>query len=162
MKKIYFRLFATTMMALMCVGFTSCGGDDDDENGIVNQTEEQDPEGTGIANIKLYIYKYDYSSFSFDTYCWIVMDQSNNFRCSTSGEVAPIVSVGKVKGISSIKKIPSTGWNEKAGVVPDYGYVVNFNGVYARIYVIDYIRDSDGNIIGATFKYQYPWNPNGK
>ena len=146
-------------MALICVSFTSCGGDDNDNNsGTSSQTEGQDPEGTGIANLKLWIYAYDYPTFQFGPNCSIQIDKSNNFY----GWKAQIVTVGKVKGISDIKKLPTTGWNEKAGVVPDYGYVVNYDGVYVRIYVIDYIRDSDGNIIGATFKYQYPWNPNGK
>lgn len=30
MKKFYFSMFAMMMMALVCVGFTSCGSDDDD------------------------------------------------------------------------------------------------------------------------------------
>ena len=36
MKRFYFSVFAMMIMALVCAGFASCGGDDDDEGGNSN------------------------------------------------------------------------------------------------------------------------------
>lgn len=36
-KKNYLHLLAFAMVAMLCVGFTSCGGDDDDEDGGISK-----------------------------------------------------------------------------------------------------------------------------
>ena len=38
MKKTYFYLWAMMMVAMLCIGFTSCGDDDDDDDGPVTGT----------------------------------------------------------------------------------------------------------------------------
>ena len=40
MRKIQFRVFAMMIMALVCVGFASCGSDDDDSKNKSNNTSD--------------------------------------------------------------------------------------------------------------------------
>lgn len=40
MKKFQFRVFAIMIMALVCVGFASCGSDDDDSKNKSNNTSD--------------------------------------------------------------------------------------------------------------------------
>ena len=40
MKKFQFRVFAMMIMALVCVGFASCGSDDDDSKNKSNNTSD--------------------------------------------------------------------------------------------------------------------------
>jgi len=84
------------------------------------------------------------------------------------------VTVGKMSGLGNISKIPKSGWAAPVAVTPNTGYVarcVNLVGdgygnywsskdtVYVRIYVMDYIVDTSGGVIGANVKYQSPFNP---
>ena len=95
------------------------------------------------------------------------INDANNFD-AYEGE---IVCVGKVSGIGSIKKVPQSGWSDKCAVQPGYGYVLRVKGYrwndnsreysdyrYVRIYVVDYMEGTSGGIIGATIKYQAPWD----
>lgn len=66
---------------------------------------------------------------------------------------------GSVNGLAYINNIPSDGWGDWTAVLPGYGYVGEVDGTYIRIYVIDYVKSAEGNIIGAIFKYQYPFVP---
>lgn len=59
----------------------------------------------------------------------------------------------------AITKIPETGWADAVGAVPSYGYVAQYNGIYCRLYVTEYMLDSEGNRIGAILKYQAPFVP---
>ena len=85
-----------------------------------------------------------------------------------------ICSVGKVKGLGNITKIPASdctniglgkfelSFSYDAG----YGYVIKTNDdfvlsspTYVRMYIVGPVVNSEGDIIGAKIKYQYPFVP---
>jgi len=83
-----------------------------------------------------------------------LIDAEDNFQ-------GRFVSLGAMKGLGNVTKIPTTGWAAKVKVVPGYGYVGASLGsgvTYFRIYVTDWITDAiyDG-VIGADVKYQSPF-----
>ena len=102
---------------------------------------------------------------------WIAQD--NNFHCNFDVESSEhgywrsptpphchITAVGEVTGLGYIKKIPENGYVETVPVKPKYGYIVKTRGnTYARLYVVDWIIDANGEIAGANVKYQYPFKP---
>ncbi|MDY6298342.1 MAG: DUF5036 family protein [Alloprevotella sp.] len=157
MKTNAFKLMAALFVAALSLGFTSCGDDDDNDGGSAR---------TVTANIRndnssLYMNWEDEEGFSVHT--GLSINDANNFE-AYQGE---IVCVGKVSGIGSIKKVPQSGWSEKCAVQPGYGYVLRSEGYskygysdyrYVRIYVVDYMEGTSGGIIGATIKYQAPWD----
>lgn len=146
------KSFLLTICAVALVlGFSSCVKD---ENTIL----DSDPEGTVIANLLLTDdikgwYERVYIEGLNDACIWMYMN--NNFK----GYYESISCVGKVNGLSGIKKIPTSGWVGEAAVMPGYGYVVKDQGKYARIYVVDYMESTSGGIMGCTIKYQAPWSP---
>ena len=103
----------------------------------------------------------------------IKMNSANNL--ATTSTSTEIVSVGSVKGLSSITKVPDTGWSYETAAIPGYGYVVRqssrqwdaslnkyvYEYKYVRLYVIDYMESTSGGIMGCTIKYQI-WEPNKK
>jgi hypothetical protein len=150
----------------------SCGGDDDDDGGTRdNPTTSADPAGTIAANLTHQGGSVYFSGFT-DPYCSIKMNSSNNLETSS----CEIASVGSVKGLSSITKVPETGWSHETAAIPGYGYVIKdrqgkstWNEVtrqyedeywdeYARLYVVDYMESTTGGIMGCTIKYQI-WTP---
>lgn len=168
-------------VALLSLGFTACGGDDDDDNDG-GGGGGADPEGTIIVNIRnanSVNDHYDSGSYARLDGIYTEVEKSNGstnegsqkLRIDASDnlyvEDGKIVCVGKVSGLGAIKKIPQSGWARKAVVMPGYGYIVEgLNGStkdytyishYARIYVVDYMHDTMGGVIGATIKYQCPW-----
>ena len=179
MKKNYLLIvLTTTMVAMLSVGFASCG---DDEESVVppqndgnQQTEylsNQDPEGTVVINM---------NNGANDNYYdlglgyKIHIDEANNFisELVTSGSPyggpytyypVEFVTIGTVKGLSEVNTIPETGWSTSVAVVPGTGYVVRVKGSsysydkYARLYVVESIVGTSGGIIGATIKYQSPF-----
>lgn len=68
------------------------------------------------------------------------------------------MTIGKTNGLAAVTTIPQSGWGEEVAALPGYGCVAEYNGVYCRIYVVDYIR-SAGEIIGVVVKYQDPFTP---
>jgi hypothetical protein len=92
----------------------------------------------------------------------MIIDSSDNFR-TYYHSYYDFVSVGKVKGLGEVTKIPTNGWSKQIAVVPGNGYVVRNNNnnynPYARLYVVDYITNTYNEIIGANVKYQCPFEP---
>lgn len=156
--KKYWMMLAIALVGLCTI---SCSGDDDDDNPNESTITENDPEGTIIENVhhKDYVELFHMRGSGFDITSYIYLNKSNNFE--TNGN---IVSVGKVKGLNGITKIPISGWSTKVAAVPGTGYVLQdeYKGASgcARIYVVDYIVDTTGGIIGVIIKYQPDWNPN--
>ena len=173
MKTNAFKLMAALFVAALSLGFTSCGDDDDSDGGKTGGSGS-DPSGTITANIRndndgtdLYIIWDDEEGYR--VYTGLSINDANNFE--TFGE---IVCVGKVSGIGSIKKVPQSGWSGTCAVQPGYGYVLRAKGYrwnynsesmeysddyrYVRVYVVDYMEGTSGGIIGATIKYQAPWD----
>ena len=174
MKTNAFKLMAALFVAALSLGFTSCGDDDDSDGGKTGGSGS-DPSGTITANIRndgpeLSIYWEDEEGFSVST--GLSINDANNFEAYYYN--SEIVCVGKVSGIGSIKKVPQSGWSNTCAVQPGYGYVLRAKGYrwnnnskreeysddyrYVRFYVVDYMEGTSGGIIGATIKYQAPWD----
>lgn len=146
------------MVSVLSVSIVSCGGDDSDGpsgggGGAVNPSgSTADPAGTVVLNM---------SNGSKDNWYDIGLgrkihiDEANNFEGYYTD--VEFVSLGEVSGLSKITSIPTTGWSKSAAVIPGHGYVARCNGNYARIYVVDYTVATSGGIMGATIKYQAPF-----
>lgn len=157
-KKSYLMSLLTTMMvAMLSVGFVSCGDDDDNDDGLqpTGTVSEQDPEGTVVINMNNERTSYDIKIGS------LCISEDNNFYGWGGEGYTGIASVGHVSGLSKITKVPESGWASSVAVVPGDGYVIQFGKSYARIYVVSYITNTSGSIIGATIKYQAPWEVGG-
>lgn len=169
-------------MALACVGFTSCGDNDDDLEDT-NKKSNVDPEGTVVVNMRNDGKSWETVKIPQGTYTFynsdgttgqrtvessIRIDKSNNFVGSS------IASIGAVSGLAKVNSIPSSGWTNSAAVVPGCGYIVKYEWKnvtvrespyttknlvrYARLYVVDYMTSATNDgIIGATVKYQGNW-----
>lgn len=141
------RLLFKVFIALLCtVSLCACGKDDEplatpDTGGIVDpNTPVKDPVGTVMLSMR-----NDDSSSRLDG---MYIDSANNFAG------AEFASIGEVNGLGNVSYIPMSGWASRVSVTPGHGYVAYKDGVYYRIYVIDYIVDTMGGIIGADIKYQ--------
>ena len=173
--KHFFRLMAAFLLAaVLPISFASCGDDDDDvDNG--NGGGSIVPGGTVVVNIRnanngdyydsgSYVYLEGiYTQDGYEGQDQLRIDESDNLYLSRG----KIVCVGKVSGLGAIKTIPQSGWSDKAVVMPGYGYIVkgpettiygkDCTPHYARIYVVDYMTNTSGGVIGATIQYQCPW-----
>ncbi len=148
------KFWMVLSIALVSLCTMSCGGDDDDDGGTRdNPTTSADPAGTIAANLTHQGGSVDFSGFTYP-YCSIKMNSSNNLETSS----CEIASVGSVKGLSSITKVPETGWSHETAAIPGYGYVIKWQSEYARLYVVDYMESTTGGIMGCTIKYQI-WTP---
>ena len=113
-----------------------------------------DPEGTVTINM---------NNSAVDNYNWydigigspIRIDDANNFG-SSYNEVS-FVSIGEVEALGHVTTIPTEGWSSTVAVIPGNGYLVRHEGLFARLYVVDYIINTQGGIMGATIKYQSPF-----
>lgn len=162
--KNYWMMLAIVLVSLCTI---SCGGDDDEEGGSVeNPISSNDPEGTIVINL---VNNDDDICIDDEwPYMYVGMTPQNNIDTwYYSGE---IVSVGKVKGLFAITKIPESGWAERCAATPGNGYIIRQRKVdsndgrqtdgykYCRVYLVDFITSTSGGIMGATIKYQL-WNP---
>ena len=159
-KKDYpWSLLTLVMVAMLSLGLSSCG-DDDDELEQTENISAQDPEGTIVLNMSSGV---SGNYYKIGELCEIHIDEANNFN-SYYGDVS-FVSVGLVSGLGKITQIPNSGWAQSAAVVPGTGYVMRCYGQYARIYVVEYLgqtyTDEQGNTYGMTtgakIKYQAPF-----
>lgn len=141
-------LLAMILVAMLTVGFTSCGGDDENENPNNGQpvnpgTTVNDPEGTISLSMR--------NADNGKTYLDNIYISNENFRG------AYFTSVGAVKGLGNVSTIPTTGWAEQMSVIAGNGYVAYSNNQFYRIYVVSDIVATTGGIIGADIKYQKPF-----
>ncbi len=186
MKKFFrFGLLLFTAAALVCA--VGCSDDKDDKSGGGNGGSElPDPEGTVLTSMRYttseigvptggpstsftYFVEYPIDIINFTTIRLTSFGaikggkfggayyDDNYDEIHTNG--TKFATVGKVKGLAAIKKIPEAGWAEEVGAIPGYGYVAEYEGVYCRIYVEEYMLDNVGNRIGAILKYQAPFIP---
>ena len=156
---------AILALALSCFSISSCGSDDDDDNGNPKESTitDNDPEGTILLNLV----NNDDDIMIEDNYPYMYVGMTPQNNIDTWYYDAEIVSIGKVKGLSAIKKIPESGWAERCAAIQGNGYIIRQkkinNGMisgykYCRIYLVDFITSTSGGIMGATIKYQL-WNP---
>ncbi len=159
-------------MLCLCL-LPACGdsnGDEPDNPNPVNPDKEvADPAGTVKLSMRSFAAAGDRKT-KLDGKLWI--DGANNF-CADDGSIygdnGLIVDIGSVKGLGNIGYIPKSGYAGKVAVTPGHGYVwAKYDGedkfssvhipvakfTYYRIYVIDYVKNAIGEIIGADIKYQ--------
>ena len=134
-KKNFLKSVLIMMMsAVLCVGLTSCGGDDspvstpptvpNDGNEQTDVVSNQDPDGTVVVNM---------NNGSGGNYVdigigsSIHIDAANNFVGNSSN--VEFVSVGEVSGLSKVTSIPTSGWAKSAAVVPGTGYVARCKNI---------------------------------
>ena len=166
-KKIFWSLLTILFASMFSVSFVSCGNDDDDNPNHNGSTiTENDPEGTIMINLV-----NDDKDVQIDgewPYLYVGMTPQNNI--DTWYYNGQIVSVGKVKGLSAITKIPDSGWAERCAATAGCGYIIRQSKAsannsrvidgykYCRVYLVDFVTNTSGGIMGATIKYQM-WNP---
>ena len=73
-----------------------------------------------------------------------------------------IARVGSVANMSAINTIPTSGWVNQIAVNPGMGYIIRYGGngfgyTYARLFVKEWLVNTNGGIIGATLVYQDKW-----
>ncbi len=164
-KNLLWSLLIILFASIFSVTLVSCGNDDDD-NPNESAITENDPEGTILMNL---VNNDDDICIDEEwPYMYVGMTPQNNIDTWYSN--AQIVSVGKVNGLSAIKKIPASGWAERCAATPGSGYVIRQRKAsandgrqtdgykYCRVYLVDFITSTSGGIMGATIKYQL-WNP---
>lgn len=143
MKKLKTLLALWLMAMTMGYTLTSC--------------EKEEIDIPGSVTVKM---RNDGSSIYWnDSRACLYINKSNNFR-TTSYDHSEIASVGKVKGLGNIKKIPESGWAQELSVIVGHGYVVRYTKYddpnqyfYARVFVRDEIIGTSGGIIGYTISY---------
>ncbi len=170
MKKFNFLFMKTLVVfSLLCV-IPACGDDgkdDKDSNGGNNSGQTvPDPEGTitismsnnGIKNAYVPIERGAGVIFhsQHNGTEWVAINISNNFAVQSG----TITNLGIVNGLGSITTIPTSGYSSQTSVELNHGYVIQLEcGIYARLYVVDWIVNTSNGIIGAKVKYQFPFNP---
>ena len=89
-------------------------------------------------------------------------------------DIDGICSVGEVKGLGNITKIPKTGFTNMVSYDVGFGYVIRYatpeifndsfvehsrlKETYARMYVVERIV-SNNAVTGVKVRYQYPFEP---
>lgn len=134
-----------------------CGCGKDEIPGDNPEKEVDDPTGTILVSMrnenngKTAIAPKDAGSF--------YIDEADNFKGYSSYE---FVTLGQMKGLGNVTRIPADGWAEQVAVRPGYGYVAAYSGgssvVFTRLYVDSYMTAVGGGIIGAAVKYQSPFS----
>ena len=148
MKKLSFY-FSLLAIAAMAVAATSCTKEEIDSPGTDPGSDPTvqvpDPEGTITLSMR-----NDRGTYLDNFY----IDDADNF----SGGY--FVSLGEMKGLGNVTRIPKHGWSSKTAVVPGTGYVAynSYDGFY-RLFVTSYTVNSMNEIIGADVKYQTPFYP---
>ena len=171
MKKNFFKFL--TLGVMLSLVLTGCPNKDDDPNNSNNSVP--DPEGTITVNLSEYdeirIRPND-GSHSYIMWCkpdnlWITCGifPAENRKIS-------ICDLGPMKGLGNITQIPSSGFtipNSEISVACEkgHGYVIksedpykeHLQVIYVRLYVVESIISTNGGIMGAKVKYQYPFVP---
>jgi len=163
MKTIRLKWFSILLLACTTFLFPACEG----------STNNPDEYPEGVITVKLRSYK-DLSfridlksgpSENNDTYtACLTMNLANNF--SIWDNHGQICDTGK-KSLGAVKTIPTAGWASEVAVFPQHTYVIRIGGEYNyknyayqyyKLYVVDYMLDTTGGIIGAEVQY-CEWNP---
>jgi len=143
-----------------------------------------DPEGTVTANISESTHieivpqnggnDYGFIGWATPNNISIHGGYSNGYASSTVTYMS-ICDMGASKGLGNITKIPQAGFstpswdiNNAVACEVGHGYMIKFlcyinstpvDSGYVRLYVVESIPNTSGDIMGAQVKYQYPFNP---
>ena len=165
MRKVYLFLFQA-LMALNLVCATGCSKDDPSNASV------SDPDGIVTSNISENSSVQFYVNANYNGF--VGWTEPNNFVLNDgwSYSYAAICDMGAKKGLGNITTIPKTGFtvpdrgNTSVACQKGHGYVVQFidesytgDTTYLRLYVVSSLVSTDGGVMGATVKYQYPFVP---
>ena len=150
---IMFRLKVQSIFCLcffVFVGYVSCTKDNESQEGNL-----KDPDGTVIINVRNDATSYSLQGDNIGALC---LSRDNNFYAWGGAGYTGINTIGSVSGLGAITYIPQgIEWASSVAAFPGYGYIINFNGYYARFYVVDWITSVGFD--GVIVKYQSPWQP---
>ena len=125
------------------------------------EKDEPDPPGAITVNDSV-----EFSNQDGDNCGEIYWTRPDDIRVYENyGYKISICNVGKKTGLGDIKSIPNSGFINRVACEEGYGYVVKIENTktqkifYARVFVIESIVSTEGGIMGAKMKYQYPFNP---
>ena len=169
------------MMTLVSASFASCtkenGSGSNDNTGIEVRIINRANDGYLVEMVweekVLFEYYYQGNDNSYygegsadlgiDSYNNFYLRQNSNYITSGRPKAnATIASIGSVRGLNKVNKIPQSGWTDRVAVNPGNGYVIRFEGScesgtfchYARVYVKEWIESTSGGIIGAIVRYE--------
>ena len=137
-------LYVISLLVMVWLG--SCGDRNEDpmNNGEVGPNETvDDPVGTISLSMR--------NASNGKTYLGsLYIGADDNF---TGGW---FVNLGPMKGLGNVTYIPVTGWAPQVAVTPGCGYIAydEYEKMFIRIYVTDYVISTSGGVIGADVKYQ--------
>lgn len=143
------KLFAI-IFSIATIGMTiSCSKENSDNNSETIGTEVHIQRG---VNHPTHLY------YNEDNIISIIINENNLFVRAFESDNVTFACVGEINGLSDITTIPGSGWDYKTEVFPKSGYVIRKTfsdgfSHYIRLYVVDYIKDSDDGIIGAIIRY---------
>lgn len=153
MKKLisFWPAFAGALLLTMCFTFTACGSDDSSDDPNDPTASVPDPEGT----IEMKVRNGNNGKTVIEDFVFI--NDANNFIGNNTSTATKIVSLGAMKGLGNVTRIPGTGWAKEVGVKKGYGYVA-YDGAkshqFYRIYVTKSTTNVSNEIIGWEVKYQ--------
>lgn len=182
------KIFIKFALMLAVAALTCMAGcsDDKDVPGNGGTSELPDPEGTVLVSMQYATRETGVptggpsTSFTYFVEYPVIIDGFTTIRLTSSGTLkggtfrgswftdnrdekttngTKFATIGKVNGLAAVTTIPESGWAEEVGAVPGYGYVAEYEGIYCRIYVTEYMYDNEGNRIGVILKYQAPFVP---
>lgn len=155
---------AIRFIILLCIALSFFG---------CKKLKVDDPVGTVTLNMR----NADNGNTSLDlctpddkVLCHVHINNSNNFGTTGWPYYSSEVKFVRVDAdcLADVTTLPSSGWSNTVAVTPGDGYIVKVtctsentpyygNTYYCRIYVTSWTTSAtNGGIIGAEIKYQYP------
>ena len=174
MKKTITALIATILLSL---AFTSCekdnatnGGGNNNEPAITDDDNGIELNMSNNGNDRIFFDAQILTSNGYIevTRIYLAISSSNNFYIEENNDyhygsaMYDIARVGSVANMSAINTIPTSGWVNQIAVNPGIGYIIRYGGsgfgyTYARLFVKEWLVNTNGGIIGATVVYQDKW-----
>ena len=164
------RLLTVLLMALaVSMGFTSCTekeGEDDVDNGYYIEAKIRN--GAPFEDNCLFVFSLNGNNgnLGITAPAALSINNSDNFYLYSQAfeyhASADIVCIGKASIMDRINDIPNSGWSPETSVKEGYGYIArgkDYDGTlhYARLYVVNRLTNSSGDIIGATIRIEPDW-----
>jgi len=163
------RNVVAAAICLAVLSVASCNNRNNPDNPDNPNNPVPDPAGTITANISASTAIVVRSDFDAGEIAWTGPD--NFYLIARYVPGVSICDLGTMQGLGNITNIPQTGYTIPAYLSSStvacqtgHGYVVKFElssygTVYVRLYVVEKIISTGGGIMGATVKYQYPFEP---
>jgi len=167
------KLILATAAVVLMAALAGCGKSADNPSPNDPNTPVADPEGTMTANISQ---TTEIGIQSCGNIRWTTPNNFNlvGYATAQNSGVFSICDLGAMRGLGNITSIPQSGYidgggsiiNSAAACEVGHGYVIKaeyqgsvWSTTYVRLYVEESIISTDGGIMGAKVKYQYPFTP---